>query len=399
MRLKRLFTTIALLFSLTSRLALAHATSDTYMRLELTGHRLTGFWNVALRDLDYVLKIDLNHDRIVTDAELAASRTRIERYSLKRLEVSADGQSCSVQSSSFEPTETGKGAYVSLGLAVNCPAASQEVASRQIVLRQLEIRQLVVVQTLFLDGGVANQTGSHRGFLSLIADGQEFTGVFTPDDTQERFTVASPNPLGQLLEFVWQGMTHIWGGFDHILFLLSLLLPSVMRRDGNRWQPVSSFREALSSVLKVVTAFTVAHSVTLALSALELVRLSSRLVEATIAASVILAALNNVFPVVSERRRWMVAFAFGLIHGFGFSSVLSELVLDRRGLVSSLLGFNLGVEIGQLGIVIVFLPLAFLVRGSFGYRRYSLSLGSLVVAAVAGVWLAERLFDFKWLPI
>ncbi len=389
LRLNHLRFVAVLIVSLATSKALAHATSDTYLRLELTGRTLTGFWNVALRDLDYVLKIDLNHDRIVTDAELATSRGRIEGYVMKRLEVSADGQPCSVQSSSFEPTETGKGAYVSLGLALSCPAG----------LRQLEIGQLAVVQTLFLDGSVANQTGSHRGFLSLIADGQEFTGVFTPDDTQERFTVASPNPLGQLLEFVWQGMTHIWEGFDHILFLLSLLLPSVMRREGNRWQPVSDFREAFGSVLKVVTAFTVAHSVTLALSALELVRLPSRLVEATIAASVILAALNNVFPVVSERRRWTVAFVFGLIHGFGFSSVLSELVLDRRGLVSSLLGFNLGVEIGQLGIVIVFLPLAFLVRGSFGYRRYSLSLGSLVVAAVAGVWLAERLFDFKWLPI
>ena len=116
-------------------------------------------------------------------------------------------------------------------------------------------------------------------------------------------------------------------------------------------------------MLWVVTAFTLAHSITLTLAALRLVELPSRLVESAIAASVVLAAVNNLVPVV-ERRRWMVAFAFGLIHGFGFASVLAELGLPQETLVLSLLGFNLGVELGQLAIVAVFLPTAYALRNT-----------------------------------
>jgi hypothetical protein len=364
-----------------SGLALAHSTSDTYMKLELNQSKLTGFWDVALRDLDFVLKLDGDGNRSLDTSELEAGKLKILKYVLSRLEVRSEISECQIKASDFVPTETSKGAYISIGLSVNCLTPP---------------KTLEVTQRLFLDG---SQTGQHRGFLNLVADGQEFTGVFTPNDITERFNIAAPNFFKQFLEFVWQGITHIWQGLDHILFLISLLLPAVLRRKDGRWQAVLSFQEAFGSVLKVVTAFTLAHSITLALSALEVVRLPSRLVESTIAASVILAALNNVFPIVQERRRWLVAFAFGLIHGFGFSSVLNALVLDKRALISSLLGFNVGVEIGQLAIVVAFLPLAFAIRGSLVYKRGFFALGSLLVAAVATVWLAERLFDFKILPI
>jgi HupE / UreJ protein len=172
-----------------------------------------------------------------------------------------------------------------------------------------------------------------------------------------------------------------------------------LRRENGRWMPVGNFRNALSSVVKIVTAFTLAHSITLSLAALEVVSFPSRLVESTIAASVVLAALNNVFPVVQERRRWLVAFSFGLIHGFGFASVLTDLELTQATLLRSLVGFNVGVELGQLTIVMVFLPLAFSLRSSSFYNRFTLAIGSLAVAAIAGIWMAERIFDFKVLPI
>jgi hypothetical protein len=118
-----------------------------------------------------------------------------------------------------------------------------------------------------------------------------------------------------------------------------------------------------------------------------------------IAASVVLAALNNVFPVVQERRRWLVAFGFGLIHGFGFASVLADLGLPKDALVRSLVGFNIGVELGQLAIVLAFLPLAFVVRQTVFYKRFTIAAGSLMVATIAAIWMAERVFDFKVLPI
>jgi hypothetical protein len=143
-----------------------------------------------------------------------------------------------------------------------------------------------------------------------------------------------------------------------------------------------------------VTSFTAAHSITLSLAALGLVSLPSRLVESAIALSVVLAAANNIWPVVAHKR-WLVAFGFGLIHGFGFASVLAELGLPADALVLSLLGFNAGVEIGQMAIVAVFLPLAFLLRRTRFYLRGVFLVGSWLIMLVALVWLAERVFDLK----
>jgi hypothetical protein len=191
---------------------------------------------------------------------------------------------------------------------------------------------------------------------------------------------------------------HIWIGFDHVLFLLALLLPAVLMHESGRWQAVAHFRPVFWDVVRTVTSFTVAHSITLSLAALGVVSLPSRLVEATIALSVLLAALNNVRPVI-EQWRWVMAFAFGLIHGFGFASVLGDLGLPREGLLLALVGFNLGVEAGQLAIVAVFLPLAFMLRGTATYRRGLMSGGSLVVALLALAWLVERAFDISILAL
>ena len=144
----------------------------------------------------------------------------------------------------------------------------------------------------------------------------------------------------------------------------------------------------------MVTAFTVAHSITLSLAALGVLSLPSRLVASTIAASVVLAALNNLRPLVLGRR-WLVAFCFGLIHGFGFASVLADLGLPQDALLLALVGFNLGVEVGQLCIVIAFLPLAFLARGSLLYRRGVMIGGSALITLIAAVWFIERAFDLK----
>ena len=144
--------------------------------------------------------------------------------------------------------------------------------------------------------------------------------------------------------------------------------------------------------LKVVTAFTLAHSITLSLAALQVISLPSRLVESVIAASVVLAALNNLRGTV-DKRRWVMAFAFGLIHGFGFASVLADLGLPQGALVLALVGFNLGVELGQLAIVAVFLPLAFWLRTTRFYRVGVLTGGSIIVALLASWWFLQRVFD------
>jgi len=176
--------------------------------------------------------------------------------------------------------------------------------------------------------------------------------------------------------------------------LLSLLLPAVLVHSAAGWQGRATFRASFMEVLKVVTAFTLAHSVTLTLATLGVISLPSRIVESAIAASVVLAALNNIWPVF-ERSRAVVAFAFGLLHGFGFASVLLDLGLPKSALLLSLVGFNVGVEAGQLAIVAAFLPLAYAARRTVAYRRVVLLGGSSLIAAMALVWLFERVFDFK----
>jgi hypothetical protein len=186
---------------------------------------------------------------------------------------------------------------------------------------------------------------------------------------------------------------HIWIGYDHILFLISLLLPAVVVRREGRWVPVGTLRSALLSVLAVVTAFTLSHSITLSLAALGVVGLPSRLVESGIALSVLLAALNNIWPVVT-RRTWLLAFGFGLVHGFGFASVLADLGLPRDALALALAGFNIGVELGQLSIVLIVVPLIFLFRARPFYRPAILVGGSSAIALIASVWLVGRVFGF-----
>jgi hypothetical protein len=166
---------------------------------------------------------------------------------------------------------------------------------------------------------------------------------------------------------------------------------------GANWEAAPSFKAALWDVVRVVTAFTVAHSITLSLAALGVISLPSRLVESAIAASVVLAALNNVRPVV-YRGRWLIAFAFGLIHGFGFASVLADLGLPQDSLLLALVAFNVGVELGQLAIVAVFLPIAYALRETRLYRRVVLVGGSLLVTAIAAVWLVERAFNVVLIP-
>jgi len=180
-------------------------------------------------------------------------------------------------------------------------------------------------------------------------------------------------------------------------FLLALLLPAVLQRRDGVWQPVCTISPALSLILKVVTAFTVAHSITLSLAALGVVHLRAALVESAIAASVIVAAFNNLKPLFSDRA-WMVAFGFGLIHGFGFANALNDLGLHRGRTAETLLFFNGGVELGQLVIVALLLPFALALRHLLFYRKILLKAASAAIMALATVWLAERVTDTKWLP-
>jgi hypothetical protein len=237
----------------------------------------------------------------------------------------------------------------------------------------------------------------HRCLLKLAYEEKEQSAVFNIDEQVQRLEVRKPSPGRQFLLFLKEGIWHIWIGFDHILFLLALLLPAVVAYQDGNWRGVPAFRPAIVNVIKIVTAFTLAHSFTLTIATLGLIKLPPRFTESAIAASVIIAATNNIQPWI-RGKGWLVAFLFGLIHGFGFANVLADLELNRATLVLTLIGFNLGVEIGQLAIIAVFFPLAYGLRDSWAYRTPVLRFGSLGIILIAGTWLSERIFNFKILP-
>ena len=366
------FISICSLFLL-SLPAIAHKASDSYLKLDVQGSNVSGQLDIALRDIDFALGIDMNGDGDITWGELRAQHLAIAAWAMNALTVQRGG-ACPLQVTQQLVDEHTDGAYAVLQFKGICLADKGDLT--------LNYRLLFDLDAL------------HRSLVRLDLDGLTHSTVMAPSSSVQGFKATEVSKFAQFSEFLVQGVWHIWIGYDHVLFLLSLLLPVVLVRDNQRWLGVPRFAQAFHEVLWVVTSFTVTHSITLSLAALQILQLPSRLVESAIAFSVLLAALNNIRPVVSERR-WLVAFVFGLIHGFGFASVLAELGLPQQTLVLSLVGFNLGVEVGQLAIVGVFLPLIFMLRHTPFFMRGIFKVGSMAIAAVALVWFVERVLDLK----
>ncbi len=369
---------LVVLLGLASLPAAAHKPSDSYLGLDWNGARIQARWDIALRDLETVLGLDADSDGQITWGELRQRHADIAAYALARLQVSADGRACIAQPGEQLVDEHTDGAYTVLPITLTCTGDT----------RTLELRY-----TLFAD-----VDPSHRGLLRLTDSSGTRTAVLDPNQPAQRFERSAGGRWVTAVQFVREGVWHIWIGLDHILFLLSLLLPAVLVWVPRHWQPAPRLRDAVIDVAKIVTAFTVAHSITLTLATLGVVALPSALVESVIAASVVLAALNNLFPLF-RGRRWTMAFVFGLVHGFGFATVLADLQLPQDALVLALLAFNIGVELGQLAIVAVFLPLAFASRAGLLYQRLVLQGGSAAIAGLAALWFVERAFSIELLKL
>ena len=357
--------------------AWAHKPSDSYLTLRATAGSgdIAVRWDIALRDLDYVLQLDRNGNGEISWGEVRQRSEDITRLATSRLQLSSADQPCSwATASPLMLDKHSDGSYAVLSLTAQCASLSSALKARYSLLFDVD--------------------PSHRGLVQWIGPGSESAQalVFGTESAEQTLALQAPGPWQTLRQYLVDGVWHIWIGYDHILFLLALLLPAVLVRRQGQWEGAPRFSGAARDVVKVVTAFTLAHSITLSLAALGVISLPSRLVESAIAASVVLAALNNLRGTI-EGRRWVMAFVFGLLHGFGFASVLADLGLPQGALVLALVGFNVGVELGQLAIVAIFLPVAFSLRGTGFYRFGVLKVGSLLVALLASWWLAQRLFN------
>jgi hypothetical protein len=369
---------ITALLSLWPTFADAHKPSDSYLALSVQGPTVQGQWDMALRDLDFAIGLDADGNGAITWGEVKAKHKEIAAYAMARLAIGADGVACPTTVTEHLIDNHSDGAYAVLRFTAACPHTPDDL--------QLTYR-------LFFD-----IDPQHKGLLRLEMRGITRTAVFAPETRQQTFKLTHPSVWKQFLDFFVTGVEHIWRGYDHILFLLSLLFPAVLVPGAKGWRACESFSAAFIDVLKIVTAFTVAHSLTLSLATLGIVNLPARISESAIAMSVVLAALNNLVPII-QAKRWVVAFCFGLIHGFGFASVLTDLGLPHGVLALALVGFNLGVEAGQITIVSMFLPVAYFLRRTWLYRNIVLAGGSSAIVVVAALWFVERAFDLNFLPI
>jgi hypothetical protein len=349
--------------------ALAHVSSNGFLSTRIEGDHIEGALEIAVRDAELAVGVDSNHDGKISWGELRSAQPALVAYVGQHLQFSAAGKPCEMRFRPLQVTDRVDGHYVWLPFTSRCAAAIRELTIRYTLLEGID--------------------PSHRGLLNLVAGGAAQTGVLGGPTPTVTYSVSTADRWRTFSQYLSAGVWHILSGIDHLLFLVSLLLPAVLVRRQDRWEPVQQARPALIDILKVVTAFTLAHSITLTLAALNIVRLPSRLTESVIAASIIVAALNNIFPVITHRRA-RIAFGFGLLHGFGFASVLADMGLPAGARLISLFSFNLGIETGQMLVVLAVMPVVYALRGGAFYRRAVMPWGSAAIAALAFVWLVQR---------
>lgn len=352
----------------------AHKASDSYLKIRGGESALKIQWHIAIKDLELMIGVDSNRDGEVTWGELKGREKEISAHALSHLKFWADGILCRLQLTRMLFTEHSDGGYAVLDVGTNAAGSSKSLRIEYSFLFEAD--------------------PTHRGLVLYENDQILATHILSPSEpVLELETDKATSIWSTFADYVLEGVWHIWIGFDHVLFLISLLLPAVLFRENKQWQPVENLKPTFQSVVKIVTVFTLAHSITLWLAVMGYVALPSRLVESAIAFSIIVTALSNLFA-VQNIPGWVIAFIFGLIHGFGFANVLLDLGLSSTALGVSLFGFNVGVELGQLAIVAVFLPIAFLIRGLKFYEVFVLKIGSIVIAIIAAIWMLERIGNF-----
>ncbi|MBL4709774.1 MAG: HupE/UreJ family protein [Flavobacteriales bacterium] len=377
---------LVLTFSLFTGRLMAHEPNHSYLFLKIYEKSIEGRIEITAAEINRELNTSINEE--IVEAEVNSLIPSIQKYFLSNLSFSSAENKYPVL---FTETEM-----------LPLDDEADNVVFHFTLDGVNEIPEsLVIKYAAFFE-----KKSDHKGVLIIehnwksgtINNHLQVTDIFTSSKTETTLSTGDDNLLKGFIAMVKLGMWHIWIGLDHILFLVALILPSVIRRNENKlenssskWIPVGKFKPAFLYILGIVTAFTVAHSITLAIAALGLVDLSSRYVESIIALSIALAALHNIKPIFHSKE-WIIALLFGLFHGFGFASVLGEKGLAGEFVSLSLLGFNVGVEIGQVLIVAGIFPILYLIRKTKFYPKL-LIYGSIVLILISIHWVIERFFE------
>ena len=357
----------------------AHNAGNSYLYLQIYPDSISGRFEIALSDFNPALGFSGTELEITAD-NLDQRIGFLQTYFLEHVSISDDQGPLSIDFTTHELLNT-EGGYVLMPFNLGGLDRVPETLSFE-------------YSVLF------DEDSAHRGFLLVehnwatgtFANENRVSLVFGPGSRHQVFDLTSSGRLRGFLALVHLGAEHMVLGLDHVFFLMALLLTVALRRKEGVWQPLEAPRPALWNVLTIVTAFAAAHAVALTLAALGLLRLPEALVETMIAASTTLAALNILFPLF-RGRIWWIVFGLSLFHGMGFAGGLMDLgVLDEH-LGLSVVAFNIGIEIGQIVIVAVMLPLLFAVRRLELYRKVFLKVAAVGLILVSGVWVIERAFD------
>ncbi|MEX0604004.1 MAG: HupE/UreJ family protein [Marinobacter sp.] len=366
---------LLLTMALGSATVAAHKASDSFLYLDQSNPDTTTLRvDLALRDLALVLPLDANNDQQITGAEVRAARSDITGLVAEGVTVLSNQGHCALAGQQWGLSRHSDGAYAAASYNVQCPNGASPTG--------INYELLFEVDPL------------HRGLVQWTTAEGESLAVLGPDSNRLDLNAGQPSVLSTFATFLYEGVIHLLIGLDHILFLLVLILPATYVRQKQRSQPASgraavSFSTRLLELAGIVTAFTVAHSITLALAALDVVTLPIAWVEMVIALSIVVAALNVFWPILGNKT-WKLAFGFGLIHGFGFASVLGDLTSGVSQTVTALAGFNIGVELGQLGLLVIFFPLLFWLGRHRLYARAAVPAMIVAVSCISLFWVVER---------
>ena len=379
----------------------AHAPNQSYIFLRVYEDGIGGRFEITTDDLNLALDLDL--ERGLTLEDLSPYLPQIQAYYLKHVTFASEAGAYPIHFDSIGIMPIDLGDFVQLNFTLEEIVEVPEVLhiSYDVLFDLDPSHQGLQVIEYSWKAGIHN----NEAMVSLI---------FGKGETRHPLDLAGSSIMLGFIIMIRSGMHHIYIGLDHVLFLLALLLPAVVRRqqglvkppatsnetrlklfpgflrpytDG--WIPIGNFKSAFINVLKIVTFFTIAHTITLSLAALEIIKLPSALVESIIALSIALAAVHNIYPIVAQGREWIIAFGFGLFHGFGFASVLGDIGLSGESMTLSLLGFNLGVEAGQIIIVSIIFPVLFILRKNKIYKPM-LIYGSMFLILIALSWFFDR---------
>lgn len=349
--------------------AFAHELSNGYLTLsgDDTG-QLQGRLSLMPYDLEIEVRLDENFDGNLTWQEVKKAQPGLHHYAASVLRFTQEGTLCRPEFGDVAMEDISGTNLIAIPFTLTCSDNTAVTVSYQ---------------------GIFDMEETHKTLLTAAIGGISQTDVLT---NMHRETVldsdAGASAWQTITTFVYQGIIHIWIGIDHILFLLATLLTVNLVRKDNRWQGEARTKTILKSTLWLVTAFTVAHSVTLTTTALGWYQPSSRWVEFGIAISVMLTALNNIWPVI--HRLVLVTFAFGLLHGMGFASVFGELQASAASPLLAIASFNIGVEIGQLVVVMLLLPVLLGLRHLRVYASTVMPVASSVIALIALNWAVQR---------